>query len=71
VNVSAEFEVDLGERRITATVRREFDVTPITLTIPFAVWKAIAGQILMAEAEAEKQATNGHRPQLVTPAGRS
>jgi hypothetical protein len=60
----AEFEVDLSTRQVRAHIRREFDVTPITVTIPFAVLKGIVGTILIAEGEAEK-AQHG-RPQLVT-----
>lgn len=61
----AEFEVDFGARIVRASIRREFDVTPLELTIPFATVKLLAGGILAAEAEAEKAAQNGGRPRLV------
>jgi hypothetical protein len=61
----AEFEVDFGARIVRGSIRREFDVTPILLTIPFATVKLLAGGILAAEAEAEKAAANGGQPRLV------
>lgn len=68
MKVTAEFEVDFTTRRVTAKIRREFDVEPIILTIPFATWKQIAAGIVGAEAEAEKVSERNGRPQLVTPA---
>lgn len=62
----AEFEVDFGSRIIRAHITREFDITPIELTIPFATMKLLAGGILAAEAEAEKAAQNGGHPRLVS-----
>lgn len=62
MKVTAQFAVDFTRRRVTAEIRREFDVEPILLTVPFATWKAIAAGIVAAEAEAEKQAEqNGPR----------
>ena len=61
----AEFEVDFEHRIVRARITREFDITPLDLTIPFATVKLLAGGILAAEAEAEKAAANGGRPRLV------
>lgn len=62
----AEFEVDFERRLVRASITREFDITPLELTIPFATVKLLAGGILAAEAEAEKAAQNGGHPRLVT-----
>lgn len=49
-------DVDPNKRIVVIQARREFDITPITIPLPFHVWKETAAAVLQAEVQLERAA---------------